>query len=49
MLQADVEAHRPSVLSLAQSASQMIQTASNRQLAKKLETKLHEMKTRYAS
>ncbi|CAG0912338.1 unnamed protein product [Notodromas monacha] len=47
MLQADVEAHRPSIQSLTQSALQMIQTSYNPRLAKKLESKFREMTTRF--
>jgi type II secretory pathway component PulM len=45
-LQLDVDNHRPSVESVAQSAQELVATASNARLAKKIETKLRDVTTR---
>jgi type II secretory pathway component PulM len=47
LLHADVDNHRPSVESVAQSAQELVSTASNARLAKKIETKLRDVTTRY--
>jgi type II secretory pathway component PulM len=46
LLQSDVDNHRPSVESVAQSAQELVATASNARLAKKIETKLRDVTTR---
>ncbi|XP_065222560.1 dystonin isoform X15 [Planococcus citri] len=47
VLRADVDSHRTSVDSVTQSAQQLINTASNPRLAKKIETKLRDVVSRY--
>ncbi|XP_021923220.1 dystonin isoform X2 [Zootermopsis nevadensis] len=47
LLQSDVDNHRPSVESVAQSAQELVATASNARLAKKIETKLRDVTTRF--
>ncbi|PNF19350.1 hypothetical protein B7P43_G06713, partial [Cryptotermes secundus] len=47
LLLADVDSHRPSVESVAQSAQELVATASNARLAKKIETKLRDVTTRF--
>jgi hypothetical protein len=49
LLQTDVDSHRPSVESVAQSAQELVATASNARLAKKIETKLRDVTSRYWS
>jgi type II secretory pathway component PulM len=46
LLHSDVDNHRPSVESVAQSAQELVATASNARLAKKIETKLRDVTTR---
>lgn len=47
MLQADIDSHKASVDSVTQSAKELINTASNPRLAKKIETKLRDVISRY--
>lgn len=47
LLQADIDSHRPSVESVAQSAQDLIATASNPRLAKKVESKLRDVSSRF--
>ena len=46
LLQSDVDNHRPSVQSVAHSAQELVATASNARLAKKIETKLRDVTSR---
>lgn len=46
LLQSDMDNHRPSVESVAQSAQELVATASNARLAKKIETKLRDVTSR---
>ncbi|KAK7865644.1 hypothetical protein R5R35_006900 [Gryllus longicercus] len=47
LLQSDVDSHRPSVESVTQSAQELVATASNPRLAKKIDAKLHDVIARF--
>nr|QVD39310.1 Dystonin [Schistocerca gregaria] len=47
LLQADVDQHRPSIESVSQSAQELIATASNPRLAKKIDVKLKDVTSRF--
>ena len=46
MLQSDIESHQPSVEGISHTAQELISTASNPRLAKKIETKLRDVISR---
>ncbi|XP_046680771.1 dystonin isoform X32 [Homalodisca vitripennis] len=47
VLQSDIDSHQPSVESVSRTAQDLINTASNPRLAKKIETKTRDVVTRY--
>ncbi|XP_044737986.1 dystonin isoform X15 [Chrysoperla carnea] len=47
LLQADIDSHRPSVDSITKTAHELISNASNARVAKKIEQKLHDVKSRF--
>ncbi|XP_052120461.1 dystonin isoform X27 [Frankliniella occidentalis] len=47
LLQAEIDSHKASVESVARSAQELVNTASNSRLAKKIETKLHDVTSRF--
>nr|CAD7258245.1 unnamed protein product [Timema shepardi] len=47
LLQAEVDSHRASVESVTQSAEELVTNASNARLAKKIETKLRDLQSRF--
>ncbi|XP_034249390.1 dystonin isoform X6 [Thrips palmi] len=46
-LQAEIDSHKASVEAVARSAQELVNTASNSRLAKKIETKLHDVTSRF--
>lgn len=47
VLQSDIDSHHASVESIGRTAQELISTASNPRLAKKIETKLRDVVNRY--